>query len=487
MSVEAVESAAEFAPSAGRYASATVQDRTHLGRSAVFADSAVAHLYLRYGFLIWSSTISASILITAATLLFVVKYEESLGIVTLGLLAIVLFGFVGSLFSADERIRRTRLWPAIAAIVDDEARLRQRLIALAASRERGRLVPEVYAHMQLILDTLAAFASKHVGADCTATINLLCLSTDKATVRDVAPPEVTRVLCDSKSSDHRLRVDRYSYQQYAALREIVEANKSLSTYACADLLESHRNGTYHNPNDNWRALYNSVVVVPISDFHRRDLSRVYGFVCFDSYAGNVTARAVQTLVQLFTGYLFRSMDLLSLMVDLDVREQEGTLDSTTRELLTARLKGSPQEFSTRGGFATMQPHGLAPVDAAFQSKLDGKYQCLAKLARRNTLPVGSPGASERVGEPTPVLLRASPPEARMTEDDDVEAFQQLLSNMTKNRREHPTVEAQEAFALVPSTLTEQTAREIQEHLKGCVTCQSAHRRLVDNREYYSRA
>ena len=287
---------------------------------------------------------------------------------------------------------------------------------------------------------------------------------------------------------------RHPYTKYSAIRKIVDENRPDAVYACSDLLEAARKGSYENPNEDWRAAYDSVVVVPICDFGQKDLSRTYGFLCLDSRSGDVSDWTVQKLMQLFARYFFRAFDLVSILTEESGRD-EGSDGEAHEATLSLRLRNWPQDNQNQGGFTTSsESASLAPVNREFQRKLGLRFLCLAKTARQRTLNrAGSPGAQERSGEFDLGLRRTSQTEVREMIEDNIEYDTELqetisyLASLSARRAKfgHPSLELQETYALDPDSLSADERGEIESHLEGCDICKSTRQQLIDNPRLYA--
>ena len=211
---------------------------------------------------------------------------------------------------------------ALATLTKRELELERKVAS-----QRTALEPQtaelLYLHIRDIVDTAAVMASAEVGATCAAAVKLLFLPTPGS--HGSADPEVQTVVRDSKSAGTRARSpERFPYFKNTAFREIVHQNKPNAFYACADLLEAERRGDYDNISDSWRTQYNSTLVIAIADPEGGPSDRIYGFLCIDSWAGDVTRAPMRHLMSALTVQLYRAFEMLS--AAQGATEDDGTVN-----------------------------------------------------------------------------------------------------------------------------------------------------------------
>jgi hypothetical protein len=207
------------------------------------------------------------------------------------------------------QLLRRKLASGFSTIAKRESELEQRIYS---TRERTK--PDTLHlldfHIQDIVDTAAAIASKETGTGCAVAVKLLCLPSPNSSLPN--EPLISTVVRDSKSALERANSpNRFPYTKNTAFEKIVQKNKPNAYYCCADLLEAERLGQYKNINENWRTQYNSTLVLAIADPTMGLSARVYGFLCLDSWAGDLTRPAIRHLMLAFTGQLYRALEMLS--------------------------------------------------------------------------------------------------------------------------------------------------------------------------------
>lgn len=168
-------------------------------------------------------------------------------------------------------------------------------------------------HVTKIVEGLAAVASKQVQAEVAVSVKLFCILDNNGEIdRTIADSEPVVMTMTRDPKSRRLRATapfRFRYSANSAFEDIVNRNDPKGYWECADLLALDRAGAYKNAHREWQSYYTSTLVIPICDRNDKGLNSLVGFLCLDSYAGDVTNPVVRRYAFRIADQLFRTMAL----------------------------------------------------------------------------------------------------------------------------------------------------------------------------------
>lgn len=157
------------------------------------------------------------------------------------------------------------------------------------------------------MDGLVSVASKIVGANVAVSIKLFKLPSS-ASGRE---PVLFTFARDTRSTLERpdLRGEFLCHDD-TAFDTLVRENRSKARFECSDLPALARHSQFKSSNRAWRRFYTSKVVVPICDTQEPTLDSLLGFLCIDSFAGDVSDPRLRPVITQIAKELYRMLSAM---------------------------------------------------------------------------------------------------------------------------------------------------------------------------------